>query len=340
MPRRHQTNHGFTLIELLVVIAIIALLVGLLLPSLRGARDAARNIVCQSMLRQLGTGGQTYSTDWKEYIAGLSTSGIDGQVTNGAIYTGDRTPSTPVCTWDWISPTVGDAAGMSPNRAERTKQIFERYGCPASTAKNTGPYPGTSAIDRSDFDTINLSGGYRAVSYLAPASFHRLPNLASAQAHKTPEGFTPLYTIPAHQNPVVVNPGYVPRLDLLGAQASNKVYAADGTRYYDSDGTLDFDIATAPTYFGSFDDSGPIFRESTAYGKQGPGAPNNLKLTYRHPGETINVVYYDGHVRSMKQLESWQDAAPWYPGRSLFNGTNATPESGNFHNTPAKRNIP
>jgi prepilin-type processing-associated H-X9-DG protein len=177
------------------------------------------------------------------------------------------------------------------------------------------------------------------VSYLAPASFHRYPNPTAAAAH-IKNGFTPNCTPAGQQNPVAVNPGYEPRLDLIGTQASNKVFAADGTRYYDSDGTLDFDISPAAYTFSSFADSGPIFNGSTAYGQQGPGAPNNLKLTYRHSGEVINVVYFDGHARSMKQKESWTDATPWYPGRSLFNGVNATPESGNFHNTPAKRNIP
>ena len=61
---RHK---GFTLIELLVVLAIIALLAGILMPSLVAARQMGRRLVCLSNLRQMVIAADNYLADNNEY---------------------------------------------------------------------------------------------------------------------------------------------------------------------------------------------------------------------------------------------------------------------------------
>jgi prepilin-type N-terminal cleavage/methylation domain-containing protein len=56
-------RRAFTLIELLVVISIIALLLAILMPSLRKAKEAAMRMSCASRLRQWGTAIQMYIND-------------------------------------------------------------------------------------------------------------------------------------------------------------------------------------------------------------------------------------------------------------------------------------
>lgn len=71
MSQRNQASlRGFTLLEMLVVISIIGVLVGLLLPAIQAAREAARREGCANNLKQIGLAMQSYETSHKAFPPG------------------------------------------------------------------------------------------------------------------------------------------------------------------------------------------------------------------------------------------------------------------------------
>jgi prepilin-type N-terminal cleavage/methylation domain-containing protein len=132
---------AFTLVELLVVIAIIALLMAILMPALRLARDQAHAIRCVANLRSLTTAWLLWLEDYDAYMVG-------GHV-------GEKLGSNLV---DWVdTPTGGAAASIDEKKNAIIRAPFFKYAknvnlyrCPADRRKNR---PGQFA-----FRSYSISG--------------------------------------------------------------------------------------------------------------------------------------------------------------------------------------
>ncbi len=148
--RLRKNRAGFTLVELLVVISIIALLVSILLPSLKKARDQAKDTLCKANLHQLGISIQYYVQD-----------------------SGDRLP--------WI-PGVPIGAPSPYHKApfKQYRQILlmwpylkdlNIYKCPkAMSAHAKGGIPGPRSITANEFLTLQDSASPSMTQYIAVKS--------------------------------------------------------------------------------------------------------------------------------------------------------------------------
>ncbi len=152
---------GFTLIELLVVIAIIALLISVLLPSLKNARDQARLAACMGNLHDLGLALQQYAMDFDPYYPPTP-------------YIGSSNTGSPQMDDNLLVLYMGGVSTSPGNWGRKYAKNTASFTCPATTHKLRAPtkalklptgewliYTGTEK--RNDFDQLaqkTSSGGY------------------------------------------------------------------------------------------------------------------------------------------------------------------------------------
>jgi prepilin-type N-terminal cleavage/methylation domain-containing protein/prepilin-type processing-associated H-X9-DG protein len=302
-------RRAFTLIELLVVVAIVALLISLLLPSLAGARESGRAVVCQAHVRGVVTAMAVYMGEHKEWMPGPNTSGSDLQQNRPYI----PGPGTPSQDWDFVSPLLGDSMNYPIDQLQKFQEIcMTKLRCPSNRERYSMRFSGSPL-------PMEAQGEFPlTLSYLTPAYFQMYPTGVTTVGGRTVE------SVPAGE-PIAVRPGYLPRADQIGQDPSKKAFLFEGARYWNA-AIKGFDYTTntngtglVGTPQGNFVSRGPAFFGSGENYLREPSRgykPSDIlkRISLRH-AEKMNAGMFDGHVQVMDNVQS-ADPTPFVPGRS------------------------
>src|SRR3954451_18626036 len=95
--RRRAGHRAFTLVELLVVIGIIAILIAILMPALRRAKEAANGVACASNQRQLMMAFLLFAADHQGHLPGnfVDYQDPDSEHLSGLLNSGQSAPKVP-----------------------------------------------------------------------------------------------------------------------------------------------------------------------------------------------------------------------------------------------------
>lgn len=286
---------AFTLIELLVVIAVIALLIGILLPSLGAARESARTVACSSGLRQLSIGLKGYANDQQGFYGG-------GPFDNRVKYSWAAIDEA-----SWVASLVNGGIAypgklLCPSSPARFNQnlIMGRISDGSKTWSNP------TEAQRDEMITRGLNTNYTTCWYLAFTEMKR-PSDPYADPSNKKDVVGPL----SDKYLAAVSPSFVP---LMGDGRADAADAGEQIVYQGerlptvksmSDGPIRRDMTSSAFAWQDYDDLGP------GHG----GRRGTSRSTKKGHTRTIgNFAFADGHVGSFRDQNNDQEWGGNYVG--------------------------
>ena len=152
-------ERGFTLIELLVVIAVIALLTGILLPSLGAARDAARDVRCKSNQRQFGLALTLFANDHRDHLPGVYTW-WEEEAWKRDWLSGEHSPRRDPRPGRNNWRTVWEESPHNGTLFSYVSEVYEIYRCPSVPGPTESQMREEGVQGRKS--TTHLSNGYES----------------------------------------------------------------------------------------------------------------------------------------------------------------------------------
>jgi len=292
---RQQPVQGFTLVELLVVIAIVGTLIGLLLPAVQQARQAAARSQCQSNLRQIGIAMMSYA-DARRGFPFASGRPRPGTVVHleGAVETG----------LDYIRPQSWAIAILPYIEEGALASMYEKYclACPPESqeedivAARIAVYNSGSKLKGAvDFAALigpgptNPDPARRLEGWFYSAS----PPTTDFSGVLIPEGLGWNDTTGAYTTSIRTKP--IRMADITDGLSNTLVLAECGDYTVDGGGTW-----TQPRY------SWPYISDVGRFTGLGAGVgasplETSLKPRSRLPGGVFQALSSDGGVRSVAE---------------------------------------